>query len=142
MPPIHREKSLDEYCSGSSAINTATNKRNIWNSTVTNSLQLSPPPDATRAKRVSEGSSNSNCSSSSDIVETDSLKASPIPKNTFNSEACSVKSDCMYSTNNINSSSDILNTSGEIAFQNGAHNKVYNQMVVKTVLNDIKMETL
>ena len=80
---------------------------------------------------------SSNCSSSSDTVEANSLKNSPIPKNTINSELCSVKSDCLYS---FKSSSEILNTSGEIPFYIGAENKINNPMVVKTVLNDIKME--
>ena len=137
MPPIHREKSLDEYCNNSN-VNVPTNKRNSWNSAVKNGIQLSPP-DATRTKRVSEGSSNSNCSSSSDTFEANNLKPSPIPKNTLsNASSCSLKSDCLYASSN-STSNGLIHNSAEMQFNN-IENKVKSSVTSKHVLNDIKME--
>ena len=149
MPPIHREKSLDEYCINSNANNLMKNKRNqMWNPTNGKMVQLSAPSDnedATRTKRVSEGSSNSNCSSSSDNFAdgNNCLQSSPASKNTAYSSSTSssvIKSDCLYSSSTTNSNFINSHSPDNVPLSDSVDNKNTNCMRIKTVLNDIKME--
>ena len=138
MPPIHREKSLDEYCNNSNAIptvvkKTSTTSRNAIHSSIT---------EETRTKRVSEGSSHYNCSSSSDPFESSnanpSLSSPPISKSSFASVSGNVKSDCLHHVNS-QSVNCVIHNSSEVKF-NDVGTKVNNPMLEKGVLNDIKME--
>ena len=150
MPPIHREKSLDEYCITSNASNPIKNKRNqIWNSTNNAKMaRLSVPmdEDSSRTKRVSEGSSNSNCSSSSEnyAESNNRLQSPPAPKNNLGYNSCSssngIKSNRLYSSNNSNSNFLSSHSNDSLAFSDSVVNKSINCMKAKAVINDMKME--
>ena len=150
MPPIHREKSLDEYCITSNANNLMKNKRNqMWNTTKNGKMaRLSVPTEeeASRTKRVSEGSSNSNCSSSSDnyTESNNGLQTPPAPKNnpgySCSSSSSGMKSSCLYASNNTNSNILSSQSTDIIPYSDSVGNKDTNCMKAKTVLNDIKME--
>ena len=151
MPPIHREKSLDEYCITSNASNQMKNKRNqIWNSTNNAKMaRLSVPmdEDSSRTKRVSEGSSNSNCSSSSDnhAESNNMLQSPPASKNNLayscsSSSNSGMKSNRLYSSNNSNSNFQNCHSNDSIPYSDSVENKSINCMKAKAVINDIKME--
>ena len=138
MPAIHREKSIDEYCNSSNTTVASSNKANVWSGYAKNGLQLSPSNAAERSKRVSEGSSNSNCSSSSDNFEGNNTNASPNSKRVFNNTPRGLKSDCLYPSD-IVSPSVTINNPSQMQF-NEAERKVNDSIVGKKVLNDVKME--
>ena len=150
MPPIHREKSLDEYCITSNANNPMKNKRNqIWNSTNNAKMaRLSVPmeEDSLRTKRVSEGSSNSNCSSSSDNYAESNNRLQSIPATKDNiAYSCSlsssgIKSNRLYSSNNSNSNFLSSHSNDALASSDSVENKSINCMKAREVINDIKME--
>ena len=143
MPPIHREKSLDEYCNNSNAVVITPDNKSAYNTAARNAIRFSTAEE-TRTKRVSEGSSHSSSSSSSDPFESSSINqslSSPISKSSFSSVAGNVKTDCLYSLNVTNSSNNLVihNSASEMKFNN-IGTKVNNSILQKRVLNDMKME--
>ena len=147
MPPIHRDKSLDEYYSGSKTTKLQSpQKKNGWSSaSIINPLQLSPSNDGKHTKLVSEGSSNSNCSSSSSSDNTgDKTVSKSISKVMANSNTCSAKEDCVYAPpiNNTSSSGCLRYSTNDVA-HNDTQSRFHKSesRVNKNSFNNMKLET-
>ena len=147
MPPIHRDKSLDEYYSGSNTTKLQSpQKKNGWSSaSIINPLQLSPSNDGKHTKLVSEGSSNSNCSSSSSSDNTgDKTVSKSISKVMANSNTCSAKEDCVYAPpiNNTSSSGCLRYSTNDVA-HNDTQNRFHKSesRVNKNSFNNMKLQT-
>ena len=147
MPPIHRDKSLDEYYTGSNTAKLQSpQKKNGWSSaSIINPLQLSPSNDGKHTKLVSEGSSNSNCSSSSSSDNAgDKTVSKSISKVMANSNTCSAKEDCVYAPpiNNTSSSGCLRYSTNDVA-HNDTQSRFHKSesRVNKNSFNNMKLET-
>ena len=139
MPPIHREKSLDEYCNNSLTLFASEKKTghkvsstNVSNSSVTDSSQV---------QRVSEGSPHSNGSTSSDTFEdSNNVRQQPLssPISFTTRMSGNAKPDCMHSINVTNSNTVMYDDCSQVKFCN-AEMKVTAPSFRKGVFNDIKM---
>ena len=142
MPPIHREKSLDEYCNDSNANITAENKA-AHGITVKNATFPLINTVGTRTKNISEGSSHSNSSSLSDPLESSSgntttSSCSPISRGSLTKISQQINTDCS-SPDNVAYASSIINepTCSNV---NGVSHKVNSSDFSKGDLANIKME--
>ena len=147
MPPIHRDKTLDEYYGGSNTTKLQSpQKKNGWSSaSIINPLQLSPSNDGKHTKLVSEGSSNSNCSSSSSSDNAgDKTVSKSISKVMANSNTCSAKEDCVYAPpiNNTSSSGCLRYSTNDVA-HNDTQSRFHKSesRVNKNSFNNMKLET-
>ena len=142
MPPIHREKSLDEYCNNSLTL-FASEKKTGHKTSSTNVGNLSAP-DSTQVQRVSEGSPHSNGSTSSDTFEdSNNVRKQPLSSPTSETSfttrmSGNAKPDCLHSINVTNSNTVLYDDCSQVKFGN-AEMKVTASSFRKSVLNDIKM---